>query len=112
MSDLSKTLADLYSGSYRFYGPNAFQLVFDRFDVGVGDRFYDRPEAYSESWERAMKVVGASLMVTSANKGALGRVRFVFERYDANADSWYRSVEYSVTQDEFKRMITLIPENA
>ena len=93
----------------RFYGPAVFRNVFDRSDVGAGDRFYSHPDAYKGEWKDAAKSVQASLIVSYASRGELGTIHFAVERRVPGTDKWERSSETVTTQREFQLLIELLP---
>lgn len=91
----------------RFVGPVVFRSVFDRFDVGTGDRFYDSALAYTAPWSGALLVVRSSLLVTSASRGELGSVQYVIKRLNLKTGNWERSAQAVTTQRDFQLMIDL-----
>ncbi len=93
----------------RFYGPAVFKNVFDRFDVGAGDRFYGHPDAYRGRWGDARPNVQSSLYVTYASRGELGTIHFVVERPVADSDRWAQSGVTITTQRDFQLLIDLLP---
>jgi len=89
-----------------FVGPAEFRKVFDRFDVGAGDRFYDHPDAYRGPWN-PIGNVRASLVVTHATRGELGTVRYVIQMRQPSG-RWKNSEERSTTQRDFPALVSLI----
>lgn len=91
-----------------FVGPAVFQKVFDRFDVGTGDRFYDHPGAYVGPWGESARLVTKSLLVTHATRGELGSVHYVIESRATGSEKWESGPEVVVSQRDFPALVTLL----
>lgn len=89
----------------RFYGREEFRAILERYDIGVGDRFYDRPDAYAKdmAWNEVLKAPLRSLIVTYASKGSDGLIRYKIESWDLT--SWSVSDEFGTTQNDFVELI-------
>lgn len=87
----------------QFYGSPEIESVLAVFDVGPGDRFYDRSTVRTEPWADSIRDPLRSLLVTSATKGKYGTVNYVIEEW--NGISWSVGAPHSATQQDFAQLI-------
>lgn len=92
-----------------FYGPAEFVQVFERFDVGTGDRFYTDPAAWSKEWAACIAHPLKSMVVISASRGKHGSVTYLIESWDGAA--WSKGNTSTTTQERFRSLISIKNEH-
>lgn len=90
-----------------FFVRTQFYPILDRFDIGVGDRFYDDSRAYDMPWSEALAHVRRSLIVTLATRGEIGAIRYQISHWDGT--NWRTDPEAWTTQAEFLQLLRIVP---
>ena len=87
-----------------FHALSIHRDVMHGYDIGAGDRFYDRAEVYSEAWSQSLKAPLRTIVVLSASRGKFGPIEYRIDTWDGA--TWHLGLAQKTSQLDFPSLFT------